>query len=153
MFILKHDANCTRFTFKYANEVFTSCSPPYQSLCDSNDSLLSSSLPFPLLLAFFFLCLCMELPFSHGCTAMLRLPLVVATVAHQYPTFLPLLSKNPPNHSGHILHGIVKSNDFFVITLFFIFYIYFSYLLFFLRAEKQNGVKIKIKWKLKLKEK
>jgi len=72
-------------------------------------------------------------------------------MTHQSPTFLPLLSKNPPNHSGHILHGRVKSNDFLCYYLFF--YILYIFHIIFLRAEKQNGVKIKIKWKLKLKEK
>jgi len=42
--------NCIRFTFKYANEVLTSRSPPYQCLRDSNDSsFFSFAFSFPVL--------------------------------------------------------------------------------------------------------
>jgi len=43
------------------------------------------------------LLMCGKLSFSHSCTAMLRLPpLVAATMIHQYPTFLLFVSKPPP---------------------------------------------------------
>jgi len=143
MFILKHNvtASDSHQTFKHSSNTyllvrgFTSqvilfllgslASPPFSS---------PKCYPPLFFLFFFFFCLCVELPFSHGCTAMLRLPpLVAATMTHQSPTFLPLLSKNPPNNSGHILHGRVKSNDshhfFFYFLLFFIFiFIFFIFI-------------------------
>jgi len=110
------------------------------SSCFSLLLLLLLSLLFPI---FFLLCvssflklspssfflMCGKFPFSHSCTGMLRLsPLVAATMTHQSPTFLPLLSKKPPpNNSGHILHGRVKSNDSHNYFFFFISYIFFIY--------------------------
>jgi len=146
------------FQFIFTASLLTSCSftrvAPFSfhsrnCLFFSCFVALPSVILWELVLQFPFFCLCVELPFSHGCTAMLRLPpLVAATVTHQYPTFLPFLSKTPP-----ILDNVWiwpyfawQSNDS---LLFFLFHIYFLY---FLRAEKQNGVKIKIKWKLKLKK-
>jgi len=146
MFILKHNvtASDSHQTFKHSSNTyllvrgFTSqvilfllgslASPPFSS---------PKCYPPLFFLFFFFFCLCVELPFSHGCTAMLRLPpLVAATMTHQSPTFLPLLSKNPPNNSGHILHGRVKSNDshhfFFLFFIIFYFYFYFFYFYFYI---------------------
>jgi len=72
-----------------------------------------------------------------------------------HDTPIPNLSSSavqkPHNNSGHILHGRVKSNDFLCYYFFFLYFIYIFHI--FLKAEKQNGVKIKVKWKLKLKEK